>query len=380
MTRHFTMATVLRRTPYKMLRWFLPGLGLDLGFDWPNLRAYEVPKVILAYETVPLEERGQIEEKIQDVFLLADQEGIAALREAARLDKIGYWDTVFLPNASAYLQAIWAWTQYRGTFEKAKKLLLANRAVYAKKRTGIPVGLPPFTDEKLAELKENLQMFFSEKQKNAVVCTVEAIQREEGRISVFAYADDIERPILQHDERQNLLPCMIRPVFETVFSVDGGEGTLSVSAKTSIREELEDLFIRTMYAVEPPPVALPKYNLQILKNPQLVLATEAKDCVMAEVCFLSVKWPGIRSASTFTAYREGSFVRPISHMLGREPRDLKDATVVHAKIRFHFLPQPGRRAGALCVEFISENNMVIRCKDLLRVEIMEHYLKTWGII
>ena len=379
MTRQFTMATVLRRTPYKMLRWFLPGLGLDLGFDWPNLHAYEVPKVILAYETVPVEERERIEESIRDIFLLADQEGIAALREAARLDKISYWDTIFLPNASAYLQAIWAWTKYRETFEKAKKLLLANRAVYAKKRTGLPAGLPSITDEKLDAIKDKLQAFFSEKQKNKVVCTVEAIQREEARINVFTYSDDIERPILQHDERQNLQPSMIRPVFEVVFSVDGNEGALSVSAKPSIREELEDLFIRTVYGMEPPSVIIPKYKLQMLKDPRLVLATKARDCVTAEVCFLSIKWPGVSSAATFTAYRKGSFVRPVAYLLGQEPRDLKEGTVANAKIRFHFLPNPGRRAGALCVEFTSENNMVIRCKDLHRVEIMEHYLKTWGI-
>ncbi len=172
---------------------------------------------------------------------------------------------------------------------------------------------------------------------------------------------------------------MIRPVFEIVFSVDGNAGTLSVSSKASIRAELENLFISTMYGIEPPPVVVPKYNLQMLKDPKLVLATEARDCLKAEVCFLSVKWPGIKAASTFTAYQDGSFVRPIAHMLGHTPKDLKDGTVVHAKIRFHFLPKPDRRAGSLCVEFTSEHNMVVRCKDAVRVGIMEHYLKMWGV-
>ncbi len=188
MSRQWAMATVLRRTPYKMLRWFLPEIGLNLGFDWKNLHAYDVPKIISAYETVAPEERAQVEETMRDIFLLADQDGIAALREAARLDNISYWDTMFLPNASAYLQAIWAWSGYRATFEKAKKLLLANHTAYSKKRMGLPVGLPPITEEKLTELKEKLQTFFSEKQKNAVICTVEAIPREEGRVNVFAFS------------------------------------------------------------------------------------------------------------------------------------------------------------------------------------------------
>lgn len=87
MPRPFSMATILRRTPYKMLRWFMPSIGLDLGIDWKNLHAYDIPKVIAAYETISQEEQLQFEEKLKDLFLLIDKEGIAALREAARLEK-----------------------------------------------------------------------------------------------------------------------------------------------------------------------------------------------------------------------------------------------------------------------------------------------------
>ncbi len=53
MTRQFTMTTVLRRTPFKALKWFLPSVELDMGFDWEKMRACDLPKVLAAYEQVP---------------------------------------------------------------------------------------------------------------------------------------------------------------------------------------------------------------------------------------------------------------------------------------------------------------------------------------
>lgn len=125
---------------------------------------------------------------------------------------------------------------------------------------------------------------------------------------------------------------------------------------------------------------MPLYNLQLLKNPKLVLVTEPQHGVTAEVSFLNIKWPSIKSISSFGANDEGNFVRPIKHLLGREPEELEDAIVRSGKVRFHFHPMPGRRAGSLCAEFTSSVNLVIRCKDSQRVEIMRHYLKKWGIV
>jgi len=362
-----------------MLHWFLRDVGINLELDWGKMYAYDFPKVIAAYELVPEDQKRQAEEVVREIVLLANQEGVAALREAARLDNRPYWAVLFKHNPSAYMQAIWAWATHRALFEKAKKLLQVNRMPHVRKRTGLPVGPPPFLDEKLEEFKVKLQTFFMERQNRGGVCSIDAFDRGDGRYFVLAYPDDVERPFLRHDERNTLVGDTLKQVFEIAFEVNANEGSLAVSAKSDVREDLENLFIRTMYGTEPPPVITPKYNLQMLKDPQLVLATEARDFVTAEVCFLSIKWPGISSASTFTAHQRGSFVRPIAYLLGQEPKDLKDGTVASAKIRFHFLPKPGRRAGALCVEFTSESNMVIRCKDLLRVEVMEHYLKTWGI-
>ena|GEM_PF-5211996 len=380
MSRQFSMATVLRRTPFKVLRWFLSDVGIDLGLDWESLYAYDLPKVIAAYEQVPDDQKRQAEEIVRDIIELANQEGIAALKEAARLINLTCWTTLFKNNPSAYLQAIWAWTSHRDLFEKAKKLLHVKRKPSARKRGGLPSGIPPITDEKLIELKEALQKLFREKQKRFVMCTVESFERGDGRHCVFAYLDDIEKPILQHDDRKNLVPSMVCPVFEIGFEVDENEGTLAVASQPGIRVALENLFVQTIYGSEPPPIDRPIYDIEKLKDQQYALTIAAEDCLKAEISFMNLLWPNANGGSTFRGKRNNDIFQTINHVVEQEKRSLKDARVLAVTLRFHFLPKPGRRAGILCVEFTSPEHFSIRCTDAVRVEIMMNYLKKWGII
>ncbi|MDR2762297.1 MAG: hypothetical protein LBB88_06800 [Planctomycetaceae bacterium] len=381
MNRSFSMLTVLRRTPFRALRWFLPKVGLDLGLDLKRLRACDLPQVISAYQLVSPEKRREIETIVEDIVSLANQEGIAALRESARLNQVVYWDVIFRPNASAYLQSIWAWSSERKTFEQAKKFLHANQSVRFCKRIGLPHTPPLLNENKIAELKDAVQNFFVEHQHRGEVCTVDAFERGNGKYSILVYPDDYERAVLRHDEQANLIPSMDKPVFEIFFDIDSTEGSLSVSAKLSkqLREQLEDIFIRIAYEIEPPVVSKPKYDLEKLKDSNFILATDPDDCVTAEISFMNLFWIGINSSSSFKTHRRGDIFVTINQLLKKEKRSLVDAAVQSAAIRFHFLPKADRRAGVVCVELSSSNNIVIRCKDVKRVEVMHKYLKRWEI-
>lgn len=381
MVRHFSMLTVLRRTPFKVLRWFLPKVGIELGMNLKELRACDLPQVISAYKTLSPEQRQQAESIVEDIVSLANRDGIAALRESARLNGVVYWDVIFKPDASAYLQAIWAWSAEHKTFEQAKKFLHANQSVRFCKRVGLPHTPPLLCENKLAELKERLQNFFMEQQGRGAICTIDAFERGSGKYSVFVYPDDYERAVLRHDENENLVPSMDKTVFEIFLDVDSNEGSISLSAKLSkpLRDALEDIFIRVLYEIEPPVVSKPKYDLEILKDNKLVLATDAEDCVTAEISFINLLWISINSSSTFKSHRNGDIFATINHLLKKEKRTLDDAIVQSAAIRFRFLPKPERRAGIVCVEIASSNNIMIRCKDAKRVEVMQKYLKKWGI-
>jgi hypothetical protein len=252
--------------------------------------------------------------------------------------------------------------------------------IYFRKRAGIPVGSPPITESKLDELKSALQTFFVEKQARGNICSVEILERGNGQYSIWAYPDDHPIPYLEHDQNATLIPSMVTPVFEIIFDIDSVAGTLSVSAKLSkeIKEELEVLFIRTIYNIEPPQLNSPKYDIQKLKDQNFVLATDAEDFVTAEISRLNLEWHNILSLSSFTSKKDGDIFCTINHLLIKEKRSLVDATVRQATIRFHFLQQQGRRAGVVCTE-ISPRNIVIRCKDSVRTEVMLKYIKKWGI-
>jgi hypothetical protein len=374
------MNTVLRRTPFKVLRWFLQDVGIDLEFDWEKMHAYDLPKVIAAYDLVPEEQKVKAEAMVAEIVALADQEGIAAISEAAKLYGLSYLDLIFKAHPSAYLQAIWVWTEHRDVFEKAKKLLQVNRADFFRKRSGLPKGQVPITDERLAELKSKLQDFFIAKQNRGKICTVESFERGDGRHCVIAYPDDRPIPYLEHNQQEILAPIMVRPVFEIMFDIDPSEGTLALSAKLgkAVKEELEDLFIRTVYGIEPPPLIKPKYDIEKLKDSTFVLATETADCLRAEISHMDLAWKDIASVSSFGVKKSGSIFRPINTLLRKEKRTLNDAAVRQVTIRFHFKSKRGRRAGVLCVELTPEQ-MVIRCKDALRTEIMLKYLKKWEV-
>jgi hypothetical protein len=126
MSKEFSMTTVLRRTPFPMLRWFLPDIGIDLDFDWETIRAADLPKVITTYESMPEEQRRQAEQIVQNIVALANKKGVIALKDAARKCGLTYWERMFPKDSSPYLQAIWAWTEHKDMFEMAKDMLQEN--------------------------------------------------------------------------------------------------------------------------------------------------------------------------------------------------------------------------------------------------------------
>jgi hypothetical protein len=126
MSKTFSMATVLRRIPFPVLRWFLPDIGIELDFDWEKIHAYDLPKVIEAYESLPETQRNHAEQIVQNIVVLANKKGVIAMHESARIFGLTYWERLFPADSSAYLQAIWAWTEHKDMFEMAKDMLKEN--------------------------------------------------------------------------------------------------------------------------------------------------------------------------------------------------------------------------------------------------------------
>jgi len=123
MSKEFSMASVLRKTPFKMLHWFLPSVGIDLDVDWEKLHAYDLPGIITAYEQCPDNQKAKAEEIVKGIVVLANKKGVDALRKAAQTCGLDYWAVMFRDDASPYLQAIWAWSEHPKMFEMAREFL-----------------------------------------------------------------------------------------------------------------------------------------------------------------------------------------------------------------------------------------------------------------
>ena len=382
MTRQFTMTTLLRRTPFKALRWFLPTVLGDLEFDWPNLRACDIEKVMTAYDTLPPARKEQAEEIVREITSLASIEGVAALNEAAKICRISYWDVAFRANSSTYLKAVYAWSMHHEMFETAKTLLQVNRPAYGRKRTGLPVDVVPFSDPSLGLLKEALQQFFIEKEKRGRVCTVEMFDRGDGKFHIIAYPDDHEILKLYHDERKELQPRTDKSVFEVFFAIDTQAGTLELAAPLPkvLKQELEDLFIRTMYGIEPPPIPKPVYVIDPMKYPDFPMPTDPADKVRVEPAMMRLKWEFHQRATIFLVEKGDDIHESVACYRGRKELTLERAELQRIRLRFYFESRPDRRAGMVTAEICGASSRCrINCKDSGKVEIILRCLDQWGI-
>ena len=382
MTRQFSMGMVLRRTPYKALRWFLPRVVGELEFDWKQLRACDVEDVLNAFERLPPERREEVEMTVREIVSLATIEGVAALNEAAKLCDVFYWETAFRAYSSTYLKAIYAWSSHRNVFETAKKIMQMDRPAYGRRRTGLPSGAAFFSEEKLALLQSAIQSFFLEKEGRGSVCTVEVFDRGNGKYNILAYPDDHEVPKLYHDERQTLQPRMDKSVFEILFAVDSVEGTLETAAKLSqsLRNDLETLFVRTMYGIEPPPAAGTIYDIDAMKSPHFSMPTDPVECVRVEVGMMSIKWDFHKRTTVFGAERGDNIHESVACYMSREELTLEKAKLKRIRLRFYFGPHPNRRAGMVTAEIGAlSSNCITNCKDSTKVDVIHKCFRAWGI-
>jgi hypothetical protein len=328
-----------------------------------------------------LERKEQIEATIREIVSLANIEGVAALSEAARICKVFYWEIAFKAYSSTYLKAIYAWSSHRDVFETAKKLMQMDRPC-GHRRMGLPTGIAPFSEEKLEELKLAIQEFFLEKENRGGVCTVEMFDRGDGKYNILAYPDDHVVPKLFHDDRQVLLPKIDKSVFEVLFAVDTVEGTLETAAKLSkpLKEELETLFIRTMYEIEPPPADGMIYEIDAMKSPNFSMPTDPVDCVYVEIAMMSIRWKFHERATVFGVERGDNIHESVACYMSRKELTLEKAKLNRIRIRFFFGPHSTRRAGMVTAEICeSSSNCIINCKDSSKVDIIHKCLRHWGV-
>jgi len=108
-SRVFSVRTVLRQTPNRLIRQFLERLGhADLDIAWDELDERDIEPIVRALDTLTSTQLNRAEGALRTVFDLACDSGIAALLEAGELcgdhDLFG----AMPEDAGLYERAMWA--------------------------------------------------------------------------------------------------------------------------------------------------------------------------------------------------------------------------------------------------------------------------------
>jgi hypothetical protein len=379
MTRHFSIPTVLRMTRASLLRTLFNRLGHSMPYiPWEDLRKLRIQPIIDAILTLPPAEQHALEAALHNIFDLACENGIRAIREAA----VGTVGARIPSNVGGpYSASAWTWLEYPDVFDRAMLLFEVDHLTRWRKRKDVPKVTPSTAPEGLARLACVIGKILRRKEGRGQRCTVEHVRRADGTDCFLAYPDDFVHTLLMHDKEGNLEPRAIRQTFEIVFAYSQEDGTLELNAKvpTTLKSELEDAFCETLLGQRPDRRWRdPPYNLNVLKEGPDRLDTDPEDHVTPIVRRLRLAIPESRDTITLEAVGGAgpeSIYRLLKQCLNRERLPLADLDVTSATIGLVLHPTDSRKPGRLTFDVSRPDICTLRNHRAERVALAQKYLK-----
>jgi hypothetical protein len=383
MTQPFSIPTILRMIPTEVLEQFFKKLGhATLSIDWRNLRSWDIRPILCAIAQFDMKQLLTLENLLHEVFDLASDSGMIALREAG-----GQGLFLRVPKSSnPYCQAMLAWLHAPEIFDRALLLQQVDHLGEWHTRMGLPKVEPKSSDDVLGQFASAISALLHRRRNLAGRCTVEHMRRADGTDYFLAYVDGAPTIRLWHDESGHLAPKVIRPVVEIVFAYNRTHGELETFAKTSpdLRSKLENLFCEIMLGqkVEASDPRKIIYNLNALKEGPSRLTTDPNDGVVVRVWQIRLSLRNSRRRIVLVADRSGSrediFVM-LRECIDRERLPLSVLNVTGAEFRFDFQPVDGRQQEPVSFGLISPDRCTLRNQRPGNVELVRKYLRQWRI-
>lgn len=382
MSRVFTLRTVLRQVPNRLLREVLARLGVPAhALAWDDLRERDVEPVVDALSTLPPGPYDAVEGTLHLIYDLACATGIAAVRETR--EALG-GDAGDLPDeASVYEQAAWAWLHWPEVAEQALLLHQVDRLSWWRRRTDLPRVPPSTSAETLARLGRDFSAILGRAEGRGRKCTVEAFTRR-GTTCYFAFPDDFVLNVTAHDEDGRLAPRTFRRTFTMVFAVDPAEGALELYAKVAagLKPQIERAFASAVYGVDlddwrPPP----SYEPDVLRTPGFKLETDPEDAVDVDVRQLRLS---LANSDRQIVLRgepawPGDVFKMLDDVLDKEALPPGSYRITLATFTFEFRSVGGRRGGSVTFDVAFPYSCGLRNQRPDRVAVIIKYLTRWGI-
>lgn len=382
MIQPFSIPTILRAIPKPVLRQFFAKLGHPtLPIDWKNLREWETQPILRAISQMDSKHLMAVENALHQVFDVASDSGIAALREAG--DK-SFW--LSMPGESdSYCHAMHAWLRHPEVFGRALLLQQVDHLGEWHTRTGLPKIAPQSTDDVLQRLATAMSDLLYRDRGFGRHCTVEHMRRADGTDYFLAYADDVPQVNLFHDENGNLARGVVRPALEIVFAYNREDRDLEtfIRASPRLRTELEAIFCEIVLGDQVPRMPQrPAYNLNVLKEGPSRLITDPADGVVARVWQMRLALYNSRRHIVLEADHGGSredIYAMLDECLDRQHLPLSVLNVTAAELNFDFQAVNGRQSEAITFDLIYPDLCTLRNQRPDCVVVVRKYLRQWRI-
>ena len=385
MSRQFSIPTVLRMVPNRLLKEFFQRLGhSDLGIPWDQLGEREIEPVIKVLSNMPRVEQDRIEGEMRSVFDLACESGLGAIFEGAvRCGECNLSEAI-PEELGLYGKSMWAWLNRPEAFEKALLIHQVEHLSWWRKRNDLPMLPPDMSAAARGRLEEEIASLLTWEQGRGKVCTVETLERD-GAVYFFAHPDDFVQNVTAHDEDGKLAPRTFRTTFPIVFAYTQSEGALELCAKlpAKLKRRLEEIFAQTMLGQELGPWnPEAAYELDHLKDPSFKLQTDPEDCLRVHISKMRLV-PKNTGRRIFVEMDEDdpedTIHRTIEECLNQERLPLSEVWVNLVTLCFEFLPMEGRKPGRLTFDVGFPSSCNLRNARPERIELVQKYLKRWEI-
>lgn len=386
MSRIFAVTTMLRMTSNMLLKKLFQRIGADVsGLDWSRLGKRDISPLRNFYNRLPPDVQDRADVLMYDIYELACDEGIRFIDECANAENQGFWSLWFKGKkgreVSNYSKASWAWIMFPDIFSGALEAYRASHRVWWRVREGLDKIIPDFGEGIRRALEDSIRNHFGERQCRGRYCCAKMDEYGDGiyyfriEISDFASLHRVCTPENMGISRE------IRPLREIDYSYDSNLGTLRImcSGSHGTKEELEDVFIRTVLNSVPVRPFPMRYDLAVMKSPRFSCVALQEDGVRISICQLVFRDFFERELSFSVPGKFGNVYMMIEDYLESERLEVSDVRVVSAKFRFEFLDRGPCRKGSHTFSIRENGGPDFRNQELERVEMIRKYLKKWGI-
>lgn len=385
MARVFSLPTVLRQVPNRLLRPFFEKQQVPLpSVDWSELRERDVQPILECLATLNSANLLAVETELRSVFEMGCEAGIHALNESAAA--MGDHDLIerLPPEDTAYGQAMWVWLNHPDYFAQAGLLFQVDQLTWWRKRNDLP-HQPARTDSATLErLRHDVSRLLLREQGRGRLCSVEILERGE-IVYYFLYPDDFVLSLQVHDEEGRLAPRSVRRTFHIVFAYSASAGSLELFAKVPapLKPKLEEIFARTVLETDLEVWQSPAaFHLQDLRFRTTQLPVDARDAVSVAIRRMQFEIIGTKRRLVLEGDPEGGsrdVYAMIDEYLDRERIRVEDLRVKSVTLTFTFAELGDRKPGTVSVDIGVPNSCNLRNQRSERIEIIQKYLIAWGI-